>query len=87
MRLIYDSVSNCHQLLHPLLSDVFFFLRVESGLGGWQIGLLYLQLGQTFNGLEWPQDSEDPEGLDGVDVLAFCPSVHSESTISLGDVV
>lgn len=81
---VWATVTSC--CIHYALM-CFFFLCVQSGLGGWQIGLLYLQLGQTFNGLEWPQDSEDPEGLDGVDVLAFCPSVHSESTISLGDVV
>lgn len=46
-----------------------------------------LQFGQPFNSLEWPQDPEDPQGLDSVDVLAFCPSVQIESTVSLGDVV
>lgn len=42
---------------------------------------LYLQLGETFDGLERPQHPQDPQGLDGVDVLAFCPSVQMESTV------
>lgn len=41
----------------------------------------YLQLGKTFDGLERPQHPQDPQGLDGVDVLAFCPSVQMESTV------
>lgn len=48
----------------------------QNGLGlvtNWNTNL---QLGQPFNGLEWPQDSQDPQGLDGVDVLAFGPSVQ-----------
>lgn len=47
----------------------------------------YLQLGQPLNGLEWPQDSQDPQGLDGVDVLAFRPSVQTEMTVNLDHVV
>lgn len=42
---------------------------------------LYLQLGKTFDGLERPQHPQDPQGLDGVDVLAFCPSAQMESTV------
>lgn len=42
---------------------------------------LYLQLGETFDGLERPQHPQDPQGLDGVDVLAFCPSVQMESRV------
>lgn len=58
-----------------------FFTQKEQG--EWQIALLYLQLGQAFNGLERPQDSEDPQGLDGINVLAGCPSVQSEGTVRL----
>lgn len=61
-----------------------FFSHSQKGPDRWLIGLLYLQLGQPFNGLEWPQNSEDPQGLDGVDVLAFCSSVRIESTVSVG---
>lgn len=74
MYLTHDSVCDC-----GLSCSAFFFSFPPNGLSGWQIGLLYLQLGQAFNGLERPQDSEDPQGLDGVDVLAFRPSVQVES--------
>lgn len=43
---------------------------------------LHLQLGQPFDGLERPQDSEDPQGLDCVDIFAFCPSVQTKTTIN-----
>lgn len=67
-------------------SNTFSWTAAPAAVG-WQIGLLYLQLGQPLNGLEWPQDPEDPQGLNGVDVLAFRPSVQIEITVSLGDVV
>lgn len=40
--------------------------------------LSHLELGQPFDGLQRSQDSQNPEGLDGVDVLAFGPSVQPE---------
>lgn len=49
--------------------------------------LLYLQLGQAFNGLKGPEDSEDPQGLDGIYVFACCPSVQIKGTVSLDEVV
>lgn len=37
-----------------------------------------LEFRQTFDGLERPQDSENPQRLDGADVFAFGPPVGSE---------
>lgn len=50
-------------------------------------GSLHLQLGQPFDGLERPQDSEDPQGLDCVNVLAFCPSVQTKTTVNPTNIV
>lgn len=50
-------------------------------------GLPHLQFGKSFNGFERPQDSEHPQGLDGVDVLAFCPSAQTKSTVTQTDIV
>ena len=31
----------------------------------------HFELGQPLDGLEWPQHTQDPQGLDGADVFPF----------------
>lgn len=45
-------------------------LQREDGrrFDGKKLGKCYLKLGQALDGLQWPQNSEHPQRLDGLDV-------------------
>ena len=52
--------------------------------GNWreETGECHLELGQALDGLQWPQDSENPQGLDGLDVPALIGSAEKPQGIT-----